>query len=144
MRAVLFDLDGTLVNSLPEIAHGVNEALARQGKPALSDEKIAAMIGRGVAVLADRVAAASAPDHPDRDRLFRDIVEVWAESNGRGTVLFPDAASVIAALRARNIRVGLVTNKLRDLTLSFLKDRGTGSTSWWLGTIARSPSLLPT
>ena len=34
MRAVLFDLDGTLVNSLPEISHGVNEALARQGKPA--------------------------------------------------------------------------------------------------------------
>ena len=32
MRAVLFDLDGTLVNSLPEIAHGVNEALARQLK----------------------------------------------------------------------------------------------------------------
>ena len=124
MRAVLFDLDGTLVNSLPEISHGVNEALARQGKPALSDEKIAAMIGRGVSVLADRVTAACAPDSPDRDRLFQDIVDAWAESNGRGTVLFPDAASVIAELRARGIRVGLVTNKLRDLTLSFLKDRG--------------------
>ena len=89
MRAVLFDLDGTLVNSLPEIAHGVNEALARQGKSALSDEKIAAMIGRGVSVLADRVTAACAPDSPDRDRLFQDIVDAWAESNGRASR--PDA-----------------------------------------------------
>ena len=77
MRAVLFDLDGTLVNSLPEIAHGVNEALARQGKPALSDEKIAAMIGRGVSV-----HRASCPNVADLMRNPDRMIEVAWDTSG--------------------------------------------------------------
>lgn len=124
IRAVLFDLDGTLVDSLPEIAGGVNRALALQGEPPLSDERVAAMIGRGVSVLADRVAAAYDFPKEKRDRLFQDIVAAWAETNGREIALFPDAERVLRGLRANGLRVALVTNKLRDLTLAFLRDRG--------------------
>lgn len=123
IRAVLFDLDGTLVNSLPEIAHGVNRALVLQGHAPLPQDRIASMIGRGVSVLADRVTRAAGPDSIDRDQLFQDIVSTWAETNGRETKLFPDARDVLARLRDRNLFVGLVTNKLRALTLQFLEDQ---------------------
>ncbi|RUU52087.1 phosphoglycolate phosphatase, partial [Mesorhizobium sp. M7A.T.Ca.TU.009.01.1.1] len=58
-KAILFDLDGTLVDSAPDIAAAVNELLASRGLPPLRLDQVAAMIGGGVRKLIERAFAAS-------------------------------------------------------------------------------------
>ena len=58
VKAVLFDLDGTLVDSLPELYHGVHTVLSDMGLKAPSQEAVGAMIGRGILVLVQRLCAA--------------------------------------------------------------------------------------
>ena len=58
VKAVLFDLDGTLVASLPELYHGVHTVLSDMGLKAPSQEAVGAMIGRGILVLVQRLCAA--------------------------------------------------------------------------------------
>ena len=62
MPAVIFDLDGTLVDSAPDIHAGITALLAREGVAPLSFEAVRGMIGGGVPVLIDRVARAAGLD----------------------------------------------------------------------------------
>ena len=58
-RAVLFDLDGTLIDSAPDIAAAVNELLARGGRQQLTVAAVTSMVGNGVEKLVERAIAAS-------------------------------------------------------------------------------------
>src|SRR5216683_1340776 len=71
-KAILFDLDGTLVDSVPDLAAAVNALLAELGRPALSRAQVTGMVGDGAAKLVERALAASgAGDTPLRAALDR-------------------------------------------------------------------------
>lgn len=125
IKAVLFDLDGTLVDSLPELYEGVARAVADLKGPAPSKEDVANMIGRGVQVLTERVRTHMHLTDADitHEVLLDRIVNNWAETNGKFIDFFPGVLDSIATLRAKGIKTALVTNKMRDLTMSFVKDR---------------------
>ena len=65
VKAVLFDLDGTLVDSLPEIYQGVSKAVSSMGYKVPCEAAVGAMIGRGIGVLVDRLC-----NHLGIDALF--------------------------------------------------------------------------
>src|SRR5262245_56128187 len=112
-RAVLFDLDGTLIDSAPDIAAAVNELLGRRGLGPLTLDQVVSMIGNGTKKLTERAfAATSGPLSPDElDQRYAEMLEIYGRHLTGVTTLLPGAAGAIAGLRRQGGRLGIVTNK---------------------------------
>ena len=116
VKAVMFDLDGTLVDSLPELYYGVQAALSDMGFRVPSQEAVGAMIGRGIGVLVDRICVYLGidPASEQRAELFSRLLKAWQASAGSRVAFYPGVLEGVERL----------TNKLRGLTMDFLKSRG--------------------
>jgi phosphoglycolate phosphatase len=112
-RAVLFDLDGTLIDSAPDIAAAVNELLGRHRLGPLRLDQVVSMIGNGTRKLTERAfAATSGPLSPDQlDQRYAEMLEIYGRHLTGVTTLLPGAAELVAALRQQGARLGIVTNK---------------------------------
>ncbi|RDK11803.1 phosphoglycolate phosphatase [Cupriavidus lacunae] len=119
--AVLIDLDGTLVDSAPDIVEAANRMLADLGSPALPFGTVAGFIGRGVPNLVRRVVetAQLAPrvDAMDAEALFH---RHYADTNGRLGSVFPGVEAGLEMLRRQGYRLACVTNKPRALAAPLL------------------------
>jgi len=106
---VVFDLDGTLVDSQRDLAESTNEMLATYGAPALPIERVAAMVGEGARVLVERALAASSlsPAVPEALDRFRAIYDRRLLIHTRPYPGIPDVVQDAAARAA----VALLTNK---------------------------------
>jgi phosphoglycolate phosphatase len=126
IRAVILDLDGTLVDTAEEIALALNETLAGLGLPVVSLEAATALIGRGVRSLVERaveqVGATADIDH---------AVEVFEAQYERlvatRATLFPGVKEGLDAMRAAGMKLGVVTNKPRFFTEKLLAYVGVAS-----------------
>ncbi len=119
MRAVLWDLDGTLVDSAADIAAAVDRMLVRTGRPALGEAVVRGFIGDGARKLVDRcvAAAGSAPDAAD--------LPVFLEEYGAGLVVHTRTYPGISELLARvGAPQALVTNKPEALSRRMLDALG--------------------
>lgn len=112
MVGVLFDLDGTLIDSLPNITDAVNTVLQQRGLPALPRETVAGFVGRGVPVLVDRMIAATALEPIAREGILKDLMAAY-DVEALKTQLFPGVHAALTALQADAIPLGVVTNKPR-------------------------------
>jgi len=109
MRAVVFDLDGTLIDSLPDIATAVNRVLAWRGLEALPPMQIEGMIGDGAKVLLDRALNARGEVAAAADM---DVFMDWYTVHGADeTRPYPGMVEALAALRRAGHRLGVCTNK---------------------------------
>jgi phosphoglycolate phosphatase len=113
MKAVVFDLDGTLIDSVPDIARAVASALAGAGRPPLPDATIRGFVGEGVPRLIDKVMAAAGlpPDPAAHARLMAGFRRAYDAAPARDSALFPGVAALLPRLAAEGFALGLCTNK---------------------------------
>lgn len=111
--AVLFDLDGTLIDSAPDIARSANILLKRYGHEPLAEAQVAAMVGNGIRKLVERVFAAVGPslDTATLDAREAEMMAVYGENLTVGTRLLDGAGEAIAALSGTGAKLAVVTNK---------------------------------
>ncbi|MEP7069502.1 MAG: phosphoglycolate phosphatase [Usitatibacter sp.] len=123
IRAVILDLDGTLVDTAEEIALALNETLAALGLPVVSLAAATALIGRGVHSLVDR-AAEEVGATADLERAVKMFEASYARLVGTRAALFPGVRQGLDAMRAAGLRLGVVTNKPRRFTERLLVHSG--------------------
>lgn len=124
MTAVVFDLDGTLVDSAPDMHAALNLVLAERGHPALTLEQVRSFVGHGVAVLVRRVMA-SVDAHADG---FDDWQDAYMARYGDGICVstrpYGGVVAALDALAAQGHRLGVCTNKPQGLTEALLDALG--------------------
>ena len=115
VRTVLFDLDGTLADTAPDIAFALNTVLAEEGRAPLPAAELKPLISRGAAAMVahgfNGVSAAAEPE-----RILQRLLKVYRAHIADHTRLFEGMEAVLRELDARDVRWGVVTNKQRWLT----------------------------
>lgn len=110
VRAVLIDLDGTLVDTLPEIAAAINATLHDAGLPPIEAARVAEAIGEGSITLVERLVGPGLSS-----RWLPVYLEHYRAYNGRMAQLYPNVREGLARMRADGLSIACVTNKPREL-----------------------------
>ncbi|MBQ0932865.1 phosphoglycolate phosphatase [Ideonella sp. 4Y16] len=110
VQAVLFDLDGTLVDSAPDLAGAANELRERHQRPALPFEALRPMVGAGARGMLG-VAFGVAPGDAAFDTLREDFLSLYEARMLRETRVFAAMEPVLQRLEGAGLRWGIVTNK---------------------------------
>ena len=119
LRAVLLDLDGTLLDTAPDIAAAANAMLAEQGLAPLPAVAVRDFIGGGIPALVERcLRARGAEPNEDALRSFREHYQVL---NGSAATPFPGVVAALRRLRTAGLRLACVTNKASAFTLPLLE-----------------------
>ena len=108
-KLVAFDLDGTICNTLKDIASSLNRALAKLGYPTFTDEGVSGIIGKSIVYMCKHAVPADNPDAwvDVRDGFLADYAEHLCDT----TVSYPEMPEMLHALKARGITLAVVTNK---------------------------------
>ena len=109
MRGILFDLDGTLLDTLDELYEAVNVSLAEFGYPRRSREEVRSFVGNGVGVLIRR-AVPEGTSEADYETCLAFMKEYYAAHSG-GATPYPGIMELLYRLKARKIPMAVVTNK---------------------------------
>lgn len=120
--AVLLDLDGTLLDSLPDLAQAVNGMRADLGLPALDTGRIGTYIGKGAAVLVQR-SLSDAPGQSHQEAMAR-FRHHYQDCNGRYAKPYPGAMEGLSRLRDMGLKLAVVTNKPAQFTQPLLERTG--------------------
>jgi phosphoglycolate phosphatase len=122
-KCVLFDLDGTLIDTAPDLAHAANEVRAELNLAPLPLAHYRPLASSGARGLL-RAALDLTPADPDFDQRRMRFLEHYRCNVSRSSRLFPGMDELLDALESRGLRWGIVTNKARRFTEPLVRDLG--------------------
>jgi len=120
----MIDLDGTLADTIPDLAEAANMMLRELGRPGLERELLRTFVGKGIPKLVERSLAGSLEGSVPAALLARALPiyeRCYAEVNGKHTVIFPGVSEGLRTLRAMQLPLACVTNKAERFTLALLE-----------------------
>ena len=124
---VLIDVDGTLVDSVPDLAYCVDEMMDRLNMPRRGEASVRQWVGNGVERLVRRALINQLDGEPDEalyEKAMPLFMDLYAENTSGRSSLYPGVAEGIAYLKQAGFRLGCVTNKAEQFTVPLLKDLG--------------------
>ncbi len=126
LKAVLLDLDGTLLDTAPDLAAAANAMLAEQGLAPLPLQAIRGFIGRGIPHLVQRCLEAAGLPLPCArlESALRGFGKHYARINGTSSRPYPGVPDTLERLRAASLRLACVTNKAAAFTRPLLEKAG--------------------
>lgn len=119
-----FDLDGTLVDSVPDLTAALNEVLGEHGYPALSLAEVKPMVGDGVPTLVARAFAARGGGPAEAEAALPRYIEIYEAHATDLTRPYPAVIDTLGELRRRGYRTAVCTNKLQRATATVLAGLG--------------------
>jgi phosphoglycolate phosphatase len=126
-RAVLLDLDGTLLHTAPDLAAAANRMLGELGLPLRAPDELATFIGKGLPALVHRALAGTLDGVAERnlfDRALPIFERCYAEESGRRAAPYPGVVDGLERMRALRLPLGCVTNKAGRFTQDLLDRTG--------------------
>lgn len=120
MKAIIFDLDGTLVESLPGIAASLNRALSMHGLPQHGHAAVRTYIGDGAKMLVQRATPKASTDET-RASILKFFAEDYAVSWPCGTIVYPGIMEILAELCSKNIPLAVLSNKPHPFTVEIVE-----------------------
>jgi len=115
LKTVLFDLDGTLADTAPDLADALNAVLLNNGKDALPFEQIRPVVSHGGMALVS-LGFGIEPEHPEFESLRQQLLQLYAGNIANKTRLFPGMAELLNSIESAGLNWGVVTNKPAWLT----------------------------
>jgi phosphoglycolate phosphatase len=124
MDTIVFDLDGTLIDTAPDLIDTLNLILTREGLPALPFETARPMIGGGARRMLERALAAEGQPKAKADRLYAGFIEHYAAHIADRSRPYPLLEQTLDRLHAAGHRLAVCTNKLEWLAKRLLEQLG--------------------
>jgi phosphoglycolate phosphatase len=124
---VLFDLDGTLIDSVPDLAYCVDEMMKQLGMPVRGEAAVRDWVGNGVQRLTERALIGAVEGMPDQelmDKAYPIFLELYTHNNAVRSCVYDGVVEGIEWMLKQGYRIACVTNKAEAFTIPLLKDKG--------------------
>lgn len=124
---ILIDVDGTLVDSVPDLTYCVDEMMKRLGMPTHGEAKVRNWVGNGVERLVRRALVGQLDGEPDEalyEKAYPIFLELYRDNTSKRSCLYPGIKEGLDYLKSEGYKMGCVTNKAAQFTEPLLKDLG--------------------
>lgn len=121
---LLFDLDGTLLDTAPDLHGALNYCLTSLGRPTVSLQSVKHMVGQGARILLEKglEATGGMTSEAELDRLFDLFLDYYADHLSDHSVAFPGMIKALEELQAQGFQMGICTNKPYKLAKQIAED----------------------
>lgn len=126
-KLIMIDVDGTLVDSVPDLAYCVDETMKAIGKKPWGEAQVRHWVGNGVPKLVERSLTGElegTPDQVEYDRAYPIFLELYSHNTSVRSCLYDGVKEGLDYMKAQGYTLGCVTNKAEQFTLPILKDLG--------------------
>jgi len=126
LRALIFDLDGTLIDSAPDLRTATNKLLRNYNRRDISMNEVKQFVGNGAAKLIERAFKATGieADLADIPKLTNEFLSLYDGHEADETSLYAGVLEILATLKDRGFRLALCTNKPQTPSENILRDLG--------------------
>lgn len=124
---VLIDLDGTLIDSVPDLAYCVDEMMKQLDMPVRGETAVRDWVGNGVQRLTERALINSVEGMPEQDlmdKAYPIFLDLYAENNSQRSKVYDGVVEGLEWMQAQGYRLACVTNKAEAFTIPLLKAKG--------------------
>jgi len=126
-KLVMIDVDGTLVDSVPDLAYCVDEMMIALGKPPIGNEKVRLWVGNGVPRLVERALTGQldgVPNNDEFDKALPIFLDLYSRNSCVRSHLYDGVMEGLNYLMSKDYLIGCVTNKAEQFTTPLLKSLG--------------------
>jgi phosphoglycolate phosphatase len=115
-KAIIFDLDGTLINSIPDIADSMNEVLSQFGYPQYNYNQYKYFVGNGIRRLVERCVPPEYSTSENIDNIFRTMIDVYSNNCMNKTTVYDGITELLDGLQSKRIKMAILSNKTDSIT----------------------------
>ena len=126
-KMVLIDVDGTLVDSVPDLAYCVDQMMQQLSLPVHGESRVRDWVGNGVERLVKRALLGQLEGEPDEalfEKAYPIFLGLYKDNVSKRSCLYPGVVEGLAFLKSAGFLIGCVTNKASQFTIPLLKDLG--------------------